>query len=230
MQSELSTVTRQHSIILKVPRLAFAAICAVFVAAATIFMPAASHASEPVRLVVLGDSLSAGFELPQDAAYPAQLEAVLKAKGIAVAIQNAGVSGDTTTAGLERVDWSVSDDTKGVILALGANDALRGIDPAIASRNLDEIITRLKARKIAVFLVGMLAPPNNGADYGAAFNAMFPELAKKHDLPLYPFFLDGVMGQPGLQLKDGMHPTREGVAVMAAKTAPLIEAWIATLK
>jgi acyl-CoA thioesterase I len=170
------------------------------------------------------------FELPQDAAYPAQLEAVLKAKGIAVAIQNAGVSGDTTTAGLERVDWSVSDDTKGVILALGANDALRGIDPAIASRNLDEIITRLKARKIAVFLVGMLAPPNNGADYGAAFNAIFPELAKKHDLPLYPFFLDGVMGQPGLQLKDGMHPTREGVAVMAAKTAPLIEAWIATLK
>ncbi len=192
--------------------------------------PFAASAGDPMRIVVLGDSLSAGYELPPDAAYPAQLEAALRAKGLSVAVENAGVSGDTSTAGLERVDWSVADGVKGVILALGANDALRGIDPAITGKNLDEIIARLKARNIPVFLIGMFAPPNNGADYGKSFNAIFPDLAKKHGLPLYPFFLDGVMGQTKLQLPDGMHPTREGVAVMVERSMPSITAWIGALK
>jgi acyl-CoA thioesterase I len=187
-------------------------------------------ASEPLRLVVLGDSLSAGFELPSNDAYPAQLEAALVAQGLAITVENAGVSGDTSNGGLERLDWSVSDGVNGVILELGANDALRGIDPAITRKTLDEIITRLKARNIAVFLIGMVAPPNNGAAYGEAFNAIYPDLARQHALPLYPFFLDGVMGKPDLQLADRMHPNRDGVKAMVQRTLPILKDWIATLK
>jgi acyl-CoA thioesterase I len=188
------------------------------------------HSISPRKLVVLGDSLSAGYELPPDAAYPSQLEAALKSKGLSVAVENAGVSGDTSSGGLDRADWSVADGTSGVILALGANDALRGIDPAITRQNIEAIIGKLKARKIAVFLIGMVAPPNNGEAYGKAFNALYPELAAKHGVPLYPFFLDGVMTVPGMQLPDGMHPTREGVAEMVKRTQPMIETWLATIQ
>jgi acyl-CoA thioesterase I len=187
-------------------------------------------ASGPRKLVVLGDSLSAGYELPPDAAYPSQLEAALKGKGLSVVVENAGVSGDTSSGGLDRLDWSVADGTSGVIVALGANDALRGIDPAITRQNIETMITKLKTRKIAVFLIGMVAPPNNGEAYGKAFNALYAELAAKHGVPLYPFFLDGVMTVPGMQLPDGMHPTREGVAEMVKRTQPMIETWLAAMQ
>ncbi len=180
--------------------------------------------------MILGDSLSAGYNLSADESYPAQLQAALNGAGIAAVIENAGVSGDTSTGGLDRLDWSVADGVKGVVVALGANDALRGIDPAITDKNLETIITRLKERNVSVFLIGMLSPPNNGPVYADAFNALYPALAKKHGVPLYPFFLDGVMAVPGKQLADGMHPNKEGVAVMVERTLPMLTEWIAGLK
>lgn len=164
-----------------------------------------AHA-ETIKLVGLGDSLMAGYQLPQEDALPAQLERELRAKGHDVAIANAGVSGDTTAGGLSRVDWSVPDDTDGVILELGANDALRGIPPAQTERNLDAILQRLTERNVQVLLVGMLAPPNMGDQYAAEFNAIYPRLAEKYGIPLYPFILDGVVTQANLLLDDGMHP------------------------
>ena len=190
---------------------------------------AAVGATQPIKLVVLGDSLSAGYLLPGPAAFPVRLQKALKDKGIATEIINAGVSGDTTSGGLGRLDWSVPDGTQGVILELGANDALRGTDPKVPRAALTEIIQRLQARKIAVLLCGMLAPPNYGADYANNFNSIFPDLAKQFAVPLYPFFLDGVVGNPVLQLSDGMHPTAEGVDVMVAKILPSVEAFLGTL-
>ena len=146
----------------------------------------------PVKMVALGDSLMAGYQLPESAAFPAQLQKALRANGVAVEIANAGVSGDTSSGGLARLDWSVPDGTDAVILELGANDMLRGIDPKVTRAALDEIISRLKGRGIAVLLCGMLAPPNLGPDYARAFDAIYPELAAKHGVTLYPFFLDGV--------------------------------------
>lgn len=190
---------------------------------------APASAQAPVKLVVLGDSLSAGYNLPAAAAFPVRLQKALKDKGIAVEIANAGVSGDTTSGGLGRLDWSVPDGTQGVILELGANDALRGVDPKIPREALTEIIKRLQARGIKVLLCGMLAPPNYGKDYADKFNAIYPDLAKKFDVPLYPFFLDGVAGENKLNLPDGMHPTAEGVDVVVNKILPTVEAFVATL-
>ncbi len=181
-----------------------------------------AQAPRPISIVAFGDSLTAGYQLPPGDAFPVKLQAALKAAGHNVAIENAGVSGDTTTGGLERLDWAIGDGVDAVILALGANDALRGIDPAITRRNLETIIERLKARKIDVLLVGMLAPPNMGQDYGRPYNAIFPELAAKHGLLLHPFFLDGVAAMPALQLADGMHPNARGVDVMVAGTQPKV--------
>lgn len=180
-------------------------------------------AAEPVQLVGFGDSLMAGYQLPQEDALPAQLQRALVAKGHDVVITNAGVSGDTTSGGLSRVDWSVPDGTDGVILELGANDALRGIPPDQSEKNLDQIISRLKARGIPILLVGVLAPPNMGAQYGEAFNAIYPRLAAKHALPLYPFILDGVITERSLLLEDGMHPNTKGLALMAQRMLPLAE-------
>jgi acyl-CoA thioesterase-1 len=180
-------------------------------------------AAEPVQLVGFGDSLMAGYQLPQEDALPAQLQRALVAKGHDVVITNAGVSGDTTSGGLSRVDWSVPDGTDGVILELGANDALRGIPPDQSEKNLDQIISRLKARGIPILLVGVLAPPNMGAQYGETFNAIYPRLAAKHALPLYPFILDGVITERSLLLEDGMHPNTKGLAVMAQRMLPLAE-------
>jgi acyl-CoA thioesterase-1 len=179
-----------------------------------------------IKLVVLGDSLSAGLGLPAIEAFPAQLEKALKDKGLNVAIGNAGVSGDTTSGGLDRLDWSVPEGTRGVILELGANDALRGTDPKVTRAALDEILKRLTARHVAVLLCGMLAPPNYGADYAAQFNAIYPELAKKYDVPLYPFFLDGVAADAKLNQADGMHPTAAGVAVIVQKILPMAESFV----
>ena len=182
-----------------------------------------------MKLVVLGDSLSAGYGLPAPAAFPVRLQAALKAKGIATEMINAGVSGDTTSGGLGRLDWSVPDGTQGVILELGANDALRGTDPKVPREALTEIIQRLQKRKIAVLLCGMLAPPNYGDDYAQKFNAIYPDLAKQFGVPLYPFFLEGVAGNTKLALPDGMHPTAEGIDIVVKNILPSVEAFIASL-
>ena len=187
----------------------------------------AAPAAGGLRIVVLGDSLSAGYQLPAADAFPARLEAALKARGLAVTVENAGVSGDTSTGGLERLDWSVGEGTDAVILELGGNDALRGIDPAITRRNLETIIERLQARRIPILLAGMLAPPNMGAAYAAGFNPIFPDLAAKYGLILDPFFLEGVMTVPGMTLPDGMHPNARGVVVMVGRILPKVEELIA---
>src|SRR5262245_41059477 len=174
----------------------------------------------PIRIVVLGVSLGAGFGLAAGDALPAKLERALRAKGLAVTIENAGVSGDTAAGGLARLDWSVGEGTDAVILELGANDALRGSDPKATRAALEAIITRLKQRRIAVLLAGMLAPRNFGPDYVAAFDAIYPELAAAHELILYPFVLEGVAGDRALNQSDGLHPTAAGVDVMVRGMLP----------
>jgi acyl-CoA thioesterase I len=186
-------------------------------------------AMRPLKLVALGDSLTAGYGLPGEAAFPAVLERALRANGYTVSIANAGVSGDTTSGGLARLDWSVPDGTDGVILELGANDMLRGIDPNIPRQALDEILARLRERGIPVLLTGMYASRNLGPDYVARFEAIFPDLAKKHGVPLYPFFLDGVAGVRELTLPDGLHPTAKGVQVVVERILPTVERFAAQL-
>lgn len=180
-------------------------------------------AAQALDIVGFGDSLMAGYQLDRSDAFPNQLEAALQAEGYAVEIANAGVSGDTTAAGLARLDWSVPEGTDLVIIELGANDALRGIDPATTEANLDAILTRLDERGVPVVLAGMLSPPNMGGNYAERFNAIFPALAEKHGvLAYYPFFLDGVAADESLNLEDGMHPTAEGVAVMVERFLPVM--------
>jgi acyl-CoA thioesterase-1 len=188
--------------------------------------PALAQAAKPIKMVVLGDSLSAGLGLAGSAAFPVRLQKALKAKGIEVDMINAGVSGDTTSGGRDRLDWSVPDGTEAVILELGANDALRGIDPKVTRAALTEILTRLQARKIAVLLCGMLAPPNYGADYSAKFNAIYPDLAKTFQVPLYPFFLEGVATDAKLNQADGLHPTAEGIDTIVKNILPAVEAFL----
>jgi len=183
----------------------------------------AAPAGQPVRIVVLGDSLVAGFGLKPSDAFPAQLERALKAKGHAVEVINAGVSGDTTAGGLARVSWAISEPTDAVILELGANDALRGLDPTRAKSNLDKIITTLKSGGAEVLLAGMYVPRSLGRDYVRNFEAIYPDLASKHGLILYPFFLDGVAMDPKLNLDDGMHPNPRGVAEITKKILPSVE-------
>jgi acyl-CoA thioesterase I len=181
---------------------------------------------KPIKIVVLGDSLSAGLGLPASAAFPARLQKSLKLKGIDVDMINAGVSGDTSSGGRDRLDWSVPDGTRAVIVELGANDALRGIDPRLTRTALTDILTRLKARGIAVMLCGMMAPPNYGTDYSARFNAIYPDLAKSFAVPLYPFFLEGVAANASLNQADGLHPTAEGVDVIVKNILPAVEAFL----
>lgn len=189
-------------------------------------MPAAADNAGPIRMVAFGDSLTAGYQLSRDEAFPVQLAAALKAKGHDVEVTNAGVSGDTTAAGLARFDWAVPDDTEAVILALGANDALRGIDPDVARDNLDQILTKLRERNVEVLIAGMPPPKNWGKDYEERFGAMYADLAEKHGALLYPFFLEGVALDPALNLQDGLHPTGEGVGVIVEKILPEVEALI----
>jgi acyl-CoA thioesterase-1 len=179
--------------------------------------------AEPYRIVGFGDSLMAGFGLGPGESFPEQLEAKLKAAGHDVVIENAGVSGDTSTGGLARLDWSVPDGTELVILELGANDMLRGVPPEITEKNLDQMIGELRQRGIGVLLAGMQAAPNLGPDYQSAFNAIYPKLAAKHDIPLYPFFMDGVAADPAFLLQDHMHPNAAGVARMAERMLPMME-------
>jgi acyl-CoA thioesterase-1 len=193
-----------------------------------VMMVSAAAQARTIMLVGFGDSLMAGYQLPPGDGFPEKLQAALKAKGLDVSVANAGVSGDTTTGGLARIDWSVPDGTDGVILELGANDALRGIAPEESEKNLDQMITRLKERGIAVFLAGMMAPPNMGADYAARFNPIYEKLAKKHGLTLYPFFLDGVVLDASLKIEDGMHPNTKGVEVMVQRMEPAITQFVGT--
>ncbi|TCD13871.1 arylesterase [Oricola cellulosilytica] len=183
-------------------------------------------AGETVRGVGFGDSLMAGYQLAPGDAFPARLEAALRADGYAVSIANAGVSGDTTSGGLARLDWSIPEDTDFVILELGANDALRGISPEITRQNIEKMIVQLRARGIDVILAGMQAPPNMGSDYAAAFNPIYPEMAEKYELPFYPFFLDGVIGDGSKLLDDGMHPNTDGVSEMAERMAPVVKTYL----
>jgi acyl-CoA thioesterase-1 len=192
--------------------------------------PAEAQAPREIRIVALGDSLTAGYQLAPGDAFPVKLQAALRARGHAVSIENAGVSGDTSTGGLERLDWAVGDDVDAVILELGANDALRGLDPDVTRRSLDEILARLKARNIPVLVAGMLAPPNLGHAYGEAFGRIFPELAAKHGALLYPFFLDGVAATAGLNLSDGMHPNAKGVDVIVERIVPKVEELLAVAR
>jgi acyl-CoA thioesterase I len=187
-------------------------------------------ADRTVKIVAFGDSLTAGYQLPPQAAFPAQLEQALKAKGIVVEIVNAGVSGDTASGGLARLDWSLPRDTDGIILQLGANDALRGIDPKVTRQALTEIVRRLKQRGIEVLLAGMLAPRNLGPDYAKSFDPIYPELAAANDLLSYPFFLEGVATDATLNQSDGLHPTAAGVAKIVTGILPQVEALIARIK
>jgi acyl-CoA thioesterase I len=189
--------------------------------------PPAMPPEKPVRIVVLGDSLTAGYGLPANDAFPAKLDAALKVKGVTATIVNAGVSGDTASGGLERLAWSVPDGTDGVIVELGANDMLRGIDPKLTKAALAKILDRLAARHIPVLLAGMKAARNMGTDYAREFDVIYPALASTHSVVFYPFFLDGVATDPKLNQDDGMHPTTAGVDVIVARILPQVETLIA---
>ena len=191
---------------------------------------AAGIEGKPIKMVVLGDSLSAGLGLAAADAFPEKLQKALKDKGISVDMTNAGVSGDTSSSGRDRLDWSVPEGTEAVIIELGANDALRGLDPAVTRAALSDILTRLKARDIAVMLCGMMAPPNYGRDYAERFNAIYPDLAKYFGVPLYPFFLDGVAADAKLNQADGIHPTPQGVDIIVNRIMPTVEAFLGPLR
>lgn len=192
-------------------------------------LPATAQ-DRPVKIVALGDSLTAGFGLSANDAFPAKLQSALKAKGLNVEIVNAGVSGDTATGGLERLDWAVPPDADAVIVELGANDMLRGIAPATTRTAIETIVRRLRDKQTAVLVCGMVASPNLGKDYADAFNAIYPDVAKAYGALYYPFFLDGVATQAKLNQRDGLHPTAEGVDVVVKNILPSVEQLIAAVK
>jgi acyl-CoA thioesterase I len=201
---------------------AFAAAFSAIVAGGLMPVVAAA-ADRPVKIVALGDSLTAGYNLPASAAFPVKLEKALKAKGNAVEIANAGVSGDTASGGLARLDWSVPEGTDAVIVELGANDMLRGVDPAVTRRALEEIVRRLTERRIPVLLAGMRAIPNLGIEYAQGFETIYSDLAAKYDVLLYPFFLEGIASDAKLNQRDGVHPTAAGIDKVVAGILPKVE-------
>lgn len=207
--------------------MAFKQFFAALVLGLAVMVAAPAARAEPFRIVGFGDSLMAGFGLGPGEGFPEKLEAALRARGHDVVIANAGVSGDTTSGGLSRLDWSIPDGTQLVILELGANDMLRGIDPALVEQNLDKMLARLKQRNIPVLLAGMVAAPNLGHAYGEQFGTIYPKLAEKYGATLYPFFLDGVAGDRSLLLEDGMHPNAAGIDRMVERALPTVEKAIA---
>ncbi len=208
-----------------------ASLAAVLLLASAVICGAPVRAEDaPVQIVALGDSLTAGFGLPANAAFPVRLQKALASQGLAVAITNAGVSGDTAADGLARLDWSVPEGTQAVILELGANDMLRGLDPQMTRKTLDEVLRRLEARHIDVLLCGMLAAPNLGPEYADTFNKIYPELAQRDHLLLYPFFMAGVVDDRRLIQPDGLHPTAAGVDVIVAGILPQAEALVARVR
>ena len=201
-------------------------------AACLVLVPLHRIEAEPLVpvIVAFGDSLTAGLGLPQDAAFPAQLEAALKARGTEARIVNAGVSGDTAAAGLARLDWALPDDASAVIIELGGNDALQGIPPEGTKAALEKIIEKVKARGLPILLAGMEAPPNMGNDYADRFRAIYPDLAARYGLVLYPFFLEGVALNDSLLQGDGIHPNTRGVAVIVEGILPKVEELLAQVK
>jgi acyl-CoA thioesterase-1 len=195
----------------------------VIAAAIALVASTLASAAEPYRIVGFGDSLMAGYGLNPGESFPERLETALRAKGHDVVIANAGVSGDTTSGGLARLDWSVPEGTRLVILELGANDMLRGVDPGIVEKNLDTMLAQLKKKDVAVLLAGMLAAPNLGPDYQAAFDGIYPKLAQKYGVAFYPFFLDGVAADRSFLLEDGLHPTAAGIDLMVERVLPAVE-------
>lgn len=189
-----------------------------------------SAQEKPIRIVAFGDSLMAGYQLAMKDAFPAQLERALKAKGFNVQVANAGVSGDTASGGLSRLDWSVPDGTDAVMVELGANDMLRGVPPNVTRAALEQIVSRLRQRGIEVMLCGMRAVSNYGEDYTKAFNAIYPELAAANDLVFYPFFLEGIAADPKLNQSDGLHPTEAGVEAIVTGITPKVEELIARVR
>lgn len=192
-------------------------------AVALLFWLSVAHAgTQPIRILAFGASITAGYGLDAPDSLPVQLEAALRARGVDATVINSGVSGETSAGGRARLDWALADNPDLVILDLGGNDALRAIDPKTTEANLDAIVSRLKAEKRGVLIAGMLAPPNLGADYAAAFNAVFPAVAARHDVTLYPFLLDGVVTDPALNQEDGIHPNAAGVKVIVERMLPYV--------
>lgn len=195
--------------------------------------PVALATAKPLKLLVFGDSLVAGYGLPQADAFPVQLERALAAEGLPVSVVNGGVSGETTTGGRARLAWTLGEgdaQPEAVIVELGANDALRGVDPDVSDANLDAILSEMQRRGIPVLLAGMRAPPNMGTDYTRRFDALYPRLAKVHNVPLYPFFLDGVAANPALNQADGLHPNAAGVTEIVRRITPAVVAWLRSME
>ncbi len=190
----------------------------------------AGAAAKPVKIVAIGTSLTQGYNLPPGTDFTAILQVQLKAKGHDVVIVNAGVSGDTSAGGLARLEWALSDDVAGAIVELGSNDALRGLDVRETRKNLDQVLVRLKARKISVLFTGMKSPRNLGPEYVAAFDGLYPDLAKKHDVLFYPFFLEGVATHPKLNQADGIHPNEAGTKVIVKGIVPYTEKLLTQIK
>ncbi|MCH7941892.1 MAG: arylesterase [Proteobacteria bacterium] len=201
----------------------------IFVALALIVTPLHAAKADQIRLLVFGDSLSAGYGLAMGEGFTAQLGTALREDGMDVKVLNGGVSGDTTAGGLARLDWMLSDEPDAVIVELGANDGLRGLDPNQTQANLDAILNKLKQHDIPALLTGMLAPPNMGGEYGEDFNGLYPMLATRHDVVFYPFFLEGVAGNLELNQGDAVHPNAEGVAEIIRRILPSVKELLARL-
>ena len=196
-----------------------------------VFSPPASAADGPIRTIMaFGDSLTSGYGLPPADAFPVKLEAALRARGHAVRVINAGVAGDTTAGGRARLAWMLADKPDAVILELGANDGLRGLDPAETLANLRAIMEQLKAADLPVLLAGMRAPPNLGRDFGAEFDTIFATVALEYDALFYPFFLEGVAARPTLNQNDGIHPNSIGVAIVVKRIIPSVEALLSRVQ
>lgn len=206
---------------------AFALTVGLFLGLATLAVPARAQDAKPVKIVAIGDSLTAGYGLKLSEAFPAKLQAALRAKGLKVEVINSGVSGDTTAGGRQRLTWALADKPDFAIIELGGNDGLRGLDPKQTRDNLDAIIVALKEKQVGILLTGMLAPPNLGKAYGDEFAALYPALAEKHGLLLYPFFLDGVAAHPSFNQADGIHPTAQGVDMIVERILPFVEKLLA---
>ena len=192
-----------------------------------VWLGAGVAVAEPVKILALGDSLTAGYGLVNEDAFTSQLQRALKADGLDVTVINAGVSGDTSAGGRARLGWALADKPEAIIIELGANDGLRGLEPAETERNLDAIVGEVKARGLAVLLSGMMAPPNLGKEYGAKFNAIYPKLAKKHGVLFDPFFLEGVAADPALNQADRVHPNVEGVQEIVNRLVPVVRELVA---
>jgi acyl-CoA thioesterase-1 len=196
--------------------------------------PSTAAAGDSLRVLAFGDSLTAGYGLPKEDSFTAQLERALEKEGFAAAVINVGVSGDTSAGGLARLDWTLGGTPHGgpdaVIVELGANDALRGIDPRVTYDNLDAILSEIRRRGLPVLLAGMRAPPNMGSEYAEAFDGIYARLAAKHGVALYPFFLEGVAADPELNQADGIHPNARGVAEIVKRMSPAVKVLLKDLR